>query len=642
MNGPNGIFGAADASAANGSWATPSQSDAKTATTQSTPLVTSGDDWDAASQHDEGWGNGADAGDDSAQPDAAQKDATIPNVDPKKYGWVEKEQLNSLVSMAAEKDLVGRSDVPQWSSEARKYEWHDDYGEVGPEDPELEHELFEETYRTVKGEDIGLIGEIEVELSSQEQYKAVDTMDQAGLHPLLLENLKKAGYGQTTPIQAYTIPVAMAGKDVLGVSQTGSGKTVAFLTPVLSKLMGKARQLAKPKPNPDTYDQNTNGITAEPLVLIIVPTRELAQQIHSEARRLCYRSMLRPCCVYGGASTAIQINDLMRGCDILIGTPGRLRDLVTTRGKALSLARLKYTILDEADELLDVDWEDQLAPMITGPTAYYSEDRQYMMFSATFNRAAREAASKFLSDEYVRITVGRLGSTHRAIHQVLVWSEDDYKRKALIDVLMALPVARTMVFCASIDRAIAIDDFLYRMNFPSNALTSRMTQREREEAMAKFRRGSSPILVTTSLAGRGIDVERVQHVVNYDMPSVQQGGIGTYCHQIGRTGRIGNKGQATSFINDRCADLLPDLAKLLLECDHSLPEWLEPYAPVDGIVKWDDDGKDGDDPTTTDPFGTGNGQGAGDSWGGGGSGGSGGEWKQGDKFDEPAATSSEA
>ena len=172
--------------------------------------------------------------------------------------------------------------------------------------------------------------------------------------------------------------------------------------------------------------------------------------------------------------------------------------------------------------------------------------------------------------------------------QVIVWTEDSLKREALVALLKALPIARTMIFCASIDRAIEIDDFLYRLNFPSNPLHGRLTQREREEAMEKFRRGSSPILVTTHLGGRGIDVERVQHVVNFDLPSAQHGGINAYCHQIGRTGRIGNLGQATSFYNNRNEDIGPDLAKVLIECNHELPDFLQQYAPPDGEIKWDD------------------------------------------------------
>lgn len=150
----------------------------------------------------------------------------------------------------------------------------------------------------------------------------------------------------------------------------GSGKTVAYLAPVVSKLMGKADKLCKAKPNPETYDQKTTGITAEPLVLILVPTRELAQQVYYEARRLCYRSKLRPCTVYGGGPRSVQINDLMRGCDVLVGTPGRLADIVTTAPGALSLKRLKHTIFDEADELMGADWEPQMAPMLTSASKF--------------------------------------------------------------------------------------------------------------------------------------------------------------------------------------------------------------------------------------------------------------------------------
>lgn len=171
----------------------------------------------------------------------------------------------------------------------------------------------------------------------------------------------------------------------------------------------------------------------------------------------------------------------------------------------------------------------------------------------------------------------------------IVYTLDELKRQCLIDILKAMPIGRTMIFCGSISRTIEVDDFLYRLNFPCNALHSELTQREREEALDKFRRGSSPILVTTHVGGRGLDFEGLQHVINYDLPSAMHGGIGIYAHLIGRTGRIGNQGQATSFYNERNEDIAEDLAKFLMECSHELPDFLEPYKPKDGIIKWEDD-----------------------------------------------------
>lgn len=182
----------------------------------------------------------------------------------------------------------------------------------------------------------------------------------------MLANVFRCGYRRPTPIQAYCLPAIFTNRDIIAVAQTGSGKTAAFLIPVLSKLMGKAKKLAAPRPNPaEFFDPRLNGVRAEPLVLVIVPTRELSVQIFDEARRLCYRSMLRPCVAYGGGPTREQADELRKGCDILIGTPGRLIDFLN-RGALLSLSRVRYTIIDEADELVSSDWQSEMNTLLSG------------------------------------------------------------------------------------------------------------------------------------------------------------------------------------------------------------------------------------------------------------------------------------
>ena len=167
-------------------------------------------------------------------------------------------------------------------------------------------------------------------------------------------------------MQAYTIPAVLKGHDIIAVAQTGSGKTAAFLIPILSKLMGKAKKLCAPRPNPtEFFDPRLNGVRAEPLVLIIAPTRELSVQIFDEARRLCYRSMFRPCVAYGGGPPREQADELRKGCDILIGTPGRLIDFLT-RGNLLSLSRVKFTVIDEADEMVESDWDEEMGALLHG------------------------------------------------------------------------------------------------------------------------------------------------------------------------------------------------------------------------------------------------------------------------------------
>ena len=177
-------------------------------------------------------------------------------------------------------------------------------------------------------------------------------------------NVELCGYERPTPIQCYTLPSILTNHDIIAVAQTGSGKTAAFLIPILSKLMGKAKKLCAPRPGPlADFNPLTQGTMAEPLVLIVVPTRELAIQIFDEARRLCYRSMLRPCVAYGGAPARGQMDELRKGCDILIGSPGRLWDFIG-RGNLIKLGRLKYTVIDEADELVSPDWVDDMEKIL--------------------------------------------------------------------------------------------------------------------------------------------------------------------------------------------------------------------------------------------------------------------------------------
>lgn len=194
--------------------------------------------------------------------------------------------------------------------------------------------------------------------------------DHAGLHPVMRENIKLAGYVKPTVIQSYALPTIHQGYDIVACAQTGSGKTAAFFIPTLSKLMGKAKKLAAPRPNPATWKEGDATVAAEPLLLVVCPNRELATQIFNEARRFCYRSMLRPCVVYGGGPRNEQIFELQKGCDVLIGTPGRLCDFLE-RPDVMSLRRLKYMIIDEADELLNVDWADSLEKIMCGGGEYF-------------------------------------------------------------------------------------------------------------------------------------------------------------------------------------------------------------------------------------------------------------------------------
>jgi ATP-dependent RNA helicase DDX3X len=204
---------------------------------------------------------------------------------------------------------------------------------------------------------------------------------------------------------------------VVADNHLGSGKTAAYLIPALSKLMGKAKKLAAPRPHlANGFNQMEHGVRAEPLILIIAPTRELCCQIFDECRRLCYRSMLRPCVAYGGGPMREQMLELSKGCDILVGTPGRLIDFMS-RPHVLSMNRCRFFVIDEADEMLHDDWEEEMTKLLSGGDTSEDADRRYMLFSATFDKSMRKLAKKYLENNHVRIRIGRAGSTHINVKQ---------------------------------------------------------------------------------------------------------------------------------------------------------------------------------------------------------------------------------
>lgn len=307
---------------------------------------------------------------------------------------------------------------------------------------------------------------------------------------------------------------------------TGSGKTAAFLIPILSKLMGKAKKLAAPRPR--HFDTKTI-VTAEPLVLVIAPTRELATQIFDECRRFCYRSMLRPCVLYGGADATTQRLEIGRGCDVLVGTPGRILDFLE-RGHILTLKRIKFIVVDEADEMLDMGFEPQLRKLLQMSDCNQDDDKQIAMFSATFQKHIRKLAADFLSDDHLQINVGRVGSSPSNITQHVIWVDEDKKSIAIYDLLCTAPPARTMIFVNTKRTADSLDDFLYNRKLPCTSIHGDRTQREREDALIAFRSGKCPILIATGIASRGLDIKNVMHIVNYDMVN----NIDEYTHRIGK------------------------------------------------------------------------------------------------------------
>ncbi|KXG46145.1 uncharacterized protein PGRI_050010 [Penicillium griseofulvum] len=486
-------------------------------------------------------------------------------------------------------DLANSKDHRDWAGVAARYEWKDEYGDVGPAVPELEDQLFRGELIIRPGAKLDELNSYQVNIESPNEITAVTEWANFGLHPVMLENVRLCGYEQPTAVQSYAIPAVLSNMDLIAVAQTGSGKTGAFLIPILSKLMGKARKLAAPRPNTaERFNPREDAVRAEPLVLIVCPTRELATQIFDEARRLCYRSMLRPCVVYGGAPSRLQREELQKGCDILIATPGRLIDFME-QTHVLSLRRVRYTVIDEADEMLDSGWEDEFKKIMSGGDMNEDDDHRYLMFSATFNKEFRKLAKQYLNQDHVRLRVGRAGSSHHNVVQNVHWIDKDKKMRAIYDLLISMPPVRTLIFVNSKEQVDFVDDYLYNSGMPTTSIHSGRTQREREDAMRAFRTAKCPIMVATGVSARGLDVINVLHVVNYDLPSAIHGGITEYIHRIGRTARIGNEGVATSFYNERDEGIAEDLVKILVECNQTVPEFLEAYRPEGDVLDFDDD-----------------------------------------------------
>ncbi|KAJ5766797.1 uncharacterized protein N7511_004413 [Penicillium nucicola] len=479
-----------------------------------------------------------------------------------------------------------------WAGIAQRYEWDADYGEVGPPNEELEKQLFRGSLIQRVGDRLSDLNAYAVRIDSGTTIHPATKWEDAGLHPVVLENIALCQYNAPTAVQSYAVPAILAGHDLISVAQTGSGKTAAFLIPIISKLMGKTRKLAAPRPNTaEGFNAATDAVRAEPLVLIVCPTRELATQIFDEARRLCYRSMLRPCVVYGGAPSGLQREELQKGCDILIATPGRLLDFMR-QTRILSLCRVRYTVIDEADELLQPDWEDDFRRIMSGGDINEDADHHYLMFSATFEKQPQKIAQEYLSDNYVRLRVGRAGSSHTNVTQHIIYADNDMKMRALYDLIVSMPPVRTLVFVNSRDQVDFVDDFLYNSGIPSTSIHSGRTQREREDAIRAFRTAKCPVMVATGVSARGLDVINVLHVINYDLPSARHGGINEYVHRIGRTARIGNEGLASSFYNDRNEDLATDLVKSLIECKQQVPDFLEGFRPEGDVLDFDDGSDD--------------------------------------------------
>ncbi|XP_069492626.1 ATP-dependent RNA helicase DDX3X isoform X6 [Ambystoma mexicanum] len=459
----------------------------------------------------------------------------------------------------------GRNDRgnSRWSDERNE---DDDWSKPLAASERLEQELF-------AGGNTGInfdnYDDIPVEATGNNCPPHIESFHDVDMGEIIMGNIALTRYTRPTPVQKHAIPIIKQRRDLMACAQTGSGKTAAFLLPILSQIYtdGPGDSLRTLKEN-GKYGRRKQY----PMSLVLAPTRELAVQIYEEARKFAYRSKVRPCVVYGGADIGQQIRDLERGCHLLVATPGRLVDMME-RGK-IGLDFCKYLVLDEADRMLDMGFEPQIRRIVEQDTMPPKGVRHTMMFSATFPKEIQILARDFL-DEYIFLAVGRVGSTSENITQKVVWVEESDKRSFLLDLLNATGKdSLTLVFVETKKGADSLEDFLYHEGYACTSIHGDRSQRDREEALHQFRSGKCPILVATAVAARGLDISNVKHVINFDLPS----DIEEYVHRIGRTGRVGNLGLATSFFHEKNINITKDLLDLLVEAKQEVPSWLESMA----------------------------------------------------------------
>lgn len=343
-----------------------------------------------------------------------------------------------------------------------------------------------------------------------------------GLHKQLMKAIDAQGYDTPTPIQAQAIPHLLKGKDLLGIAQTGTGKTAAFALPTLSFVLASG-QTRQPK---------------LPSVLVLAPTRELAAQIGDSFRDY---SKFMDCVthvVFGGVKINRQIRDLQKGCHILVATPGRLLDLMGQG--AVSLDHVNVLILDEADQMLDMGFINDIRKIVGKvPTK-----RQTLLFSATMPKAISELASQYLDDP-IKVSVAPESTTAERVNQGVYHVATGQKPKLLTDLLSDADMNRALVFTRTKHGAEKVVRGLKREGVEAGSIHGNKSQSQRLRALAAFKDGTCPVLVATDIAARGIDVDGVSHVINYEMPNVAE----QYVHRIGRTARAGREGRAISFVD---------------------------------------------------------------------------------------------
>jgi ATP-dependent RNA helicase RhlE len=364
----------------------------------------------------------------------------------------------------------------------------------------------------------------------------LNSFHEFGLAEPITRALAQEDYVTPTPIQAKAVPLVLAGRDLIGIAQTGTGKTAAFALPILNRLAAAPRA-----PEKKTCR-----------VLVLSPTRELSNQILDSFRTYGRHLHLNSALVIGGVSMGKQVRALMGGLDVLVATPGRLLDLV--RSNALRLNRVEVLVLDEADRMLDMGFIHDIRAIV----AKLPAQRQTLLFSATMPREIAELAGQMLRDP-AQVAVAPAASTVERVSQRIVHTDRAAKASLLVDVLKTETIDRALVFTRTKHGADKVARGLIKSGIAAEAIHGNKSQNQRERVLSDFRAGRLRTLVATDIAARGIDVSEITHVINYDLPEVPE----TYVHRIGRTARAGAEGVAISFCASEETPLLRAIEKLI-------------------------------------------------------------------------------
>jgi ATP-dependent RNA helicase RhlE len=357
------------------------------------------------------------------------------------------------------------------------------------------------------------------------------SFSQFSLDPRLEAGIKDMGFTEPTPIQQQAIPHVLTNADLLGLAQTGTGKTAAFLLPILQRL--------------------TQGPLRQVRTLIVAPTRELAEQIHQTAVELGKYTKIRSTTVYGGVGKKSQVDALRRGAEIVVACPGRLLDLAGD--KLIDLSKVEVLVLDEADRMCDMGF----MPDIRRILKLLPRQRQTLFFSATMPDDIRQLSDEILNDP-ITVQIGMIAPAKTVSH-ALYPVPSDMKKNLLFTMLDEMSTGRVLIFTRTKRRARFLARDLDKKGYKAEALQGNMSQNRRQKAMDGFRSGKYDILVATDIAARGIDVAEISHVINFDMPDTAD----AYTHRIGRTGRAAEEGDAFTFATDEDAAMVRDIERVL-------------------------------------------------------------------------------